>query len=223
MTRIRAVIFDMDGVLLEAKEWHYEALNRALAHYGHIITRQEHLTTYDGLSTRRKLEMLTREHDLPAAFHERINELKQQYTLELIESLCEPLPIHEFALATLKSEGYIVGLASNSIRQTVDVAMERANLARYFDFTLSNQDVGKPKPHPEIYLAAMERAGTAPSECVIVEDNHHGVEAATLAGGHVCRVGSVYDVTYNRIRGFIDAIEIPAEVAVDRMKERKAA
>jgi beta-phosphoglucomutase len=222
MTRIRAVIFDMDGVLLEAKEWHYEALNRALAHYGHVITRQEHLTTYDGLSTRRKLEMLTREHDLPATFHDRINDLKQQYTLELIESLCEPLPIHEFALATLKSEGYVVGLASNSIRQTVDVAMERANLSQYFDFTLSNQDVSKPKPHPDIYLAAMDRAGALPSEVVVVEDNHHGVEAATRAGGHVCRVGSVYDVTYNRIRGFIDAVEAPAEVG-DRVQERRAA
>jgi beta-phosphoglucomutase len=52
---IKAVVFDMDGVLIEAKDWHYEALNRALKLFGYEISRYEHLTTFDGLPTRRKL------------------------------------------------------------------------------------------------------------------------------------------------------------------------
>ena len=59
--QIKAVLFDMDGVLIDAKEWHYEALNRALALFGMPISRFEHLTTFDGLPTRKKLEMLSLE------------------------------------------------------------------------------------------------------------------------------------------------------------------
>ena len=77
MTKVKAVIFDMDGVLIDAKDWHYEALNRALNHFGYNISRYDHLVTFDGLPTRRKLEMLTREQGLPNALHKLINELKQ--------------------------------------------------------------------------------------------------------------------------------------------------
>ena len=67
---IKAVIFDMDGVLIEAKDWHFNALNKALSLFGYEISRFEHLTTYDGLPTSRKLEMLTIEHGLPKELHE---------------------------------------------------------------------------------------------------------------------------------------------------------
>jgi beta-phosphoglucomutase-like phosphatase (HAD superfamily) len=69
MTRIKAVIFDMDGVLIDAKEWHYEALNRALTVYGFGISRHDHLATYDGLPTNTKLEILSREQGLPRSLH----------------------------------------------------------------------------------------------------------------------------------------------------------
>ena len=81
---IKAVIFDMDGVLIEAKEWHYEALNRALQLFGYEISRLDHLTTYDGLPTKKKLEMLSIENDLPRNLHSFINEMKQLYTVEMV-------------------------------------------------------------------------------------------------------------------------------------------
>lgn len=81
---IKAVIFDMDGVLIEAKDWHYEALNKALNLFGHTISRHDHLTTYDGLPTSRKLNMLSVEHDLPVELHNFINEMKQAYTMEIV-------------------------------------------------------------------------------------------------------------------------------------------
>jgi beta-phosphoglucomutase-like phosphatase (HAD superfamily) len=107
----------------------------------------------------------------------------------------------------LRSEGYVLGVASNAVRKTVDLMMERANLRQYLDFVLSNQDVSKPKPDPEIYLSAMARAGVTPKECVVVEDNQHGIEAASRAGAHVLRVTSVSEVHYSRIRTFIDSLE----------------
>jgi HAD superfamily hydrolase (TIGR01509 family) len=203
MQAIKSVVFDMDGVLIDAKEWHYEALNRALAHYGFTITRAEHLETFDGLPTRRKLELLSSEKGLPRDLHPAINRLKQDYTLDLIETECRPVWHHQRALGSLKRDGYTLGLASNSIRRTIERMMSLAQLDGFLDFMLSNEDVSQPKPSPEIYLAAARRAGVTPEQCVVVEDNHHGIEAATRAGANVLAVGGVDDVTYENIGEFI--------------------
>jgi beta-phosphoglucomutase len=205
--KIKAVVFDMDGVLIDAKEWHYESLNRALAIFDCEITRLEHVRHYDGLPTRKKLEMLSRDKDFPRHLHARVNHLKQMYLLEIVESQCLPDPQHIEALSRLRDEGFVLGVASNSIRRTVDTMLEKAGLLSYLDFTLSNEDVSKPKPDPEIYLAALDRAGVLPHECVVVEDNQHGVEAATNAGAHVFQVETVKDVAFAGIRSFIWSIE----------------
>lgn len=206
MPEIQAVIFDMDGVLIDAKEWHYEALNRALRLFGHEISRYDHLHAYDGLPTRKKLEMLTRQHGLPSGLHRFINDLKQQYTMEIVHARCKPVFTHEYALARLKSEGFRLGLASNSIRRTVETMMDYANLTGYFTAMLSNEDVERAKPHPDIYLKAAGLLGVAPDACLVLEDNAHGIQAARAAGTHVLEVGTVHDVTYDRIRHAIDAI-----------------
>ena len=152
----------MDGVLIEAKDWHYEALNKALGLFGYTISRYDHLITYDGLPTRKKLEMLSMERNLPRALHSFINEMKQQYTMELIYQKCKPIFYHEYALSKLKSEGYRLAVASNSVRNSVEMMMEKSNLIQYVEFLLSNQDVKNPKPHPEIYQTAISRLGLQP-------------------------------------------------------------
>lgn len=200
---IRAVIFDMDGVLIDAKDWHYEALNKALSLFGYEISRFEHLTTYDGLPTRRKLEMLSVERDLPRALHAFINEMKQIYTMEIIYSRCKPYFAHEFALAKLKAEGYLLGVASNSVRTTVKVMMEKSCLDKYLDVQLSNEDVLHAKPDPEIYLKAMNLLQVQPQEVLIVEDNDNGIKAARASGAHVMEVKTIEDVTLERVRHHI--------------------
>lgn len=207
MSRIKAVIFDMDGVLIDARDWHYEALNRALGLFGYAISRFDHLSTYDGLPTRRKLEMLTIERGLPQPLHDFINELKQQYTMELIHANCKPTFQHEYCLANLKADGYKVGVASNSVRATVEIMMEKAALVPYLDTMVSNEDVTHPKPHPEIYDLALSRLGVPPSEAVVIEDNAHGIASAESAGTHVQAVSSPVDVTWQRIRSAIDSAE----------------
>ena len=204
---IKAILFDMDGVLIDAKEWHYEALNEALKIFGYEINRYEHLTSYDGLPTSVKLNKLTVEKGLPEALHSFINEMKQQYTIALIHSHCKPRFNHEYALSRLKAEGYKLAVGSNSIRQTVLLMMEKARLSQYFDILLSNQDVKHSKPSPEIYLTAMERLGVKPHECIIVEDNENGIKAAIASGGHVLQVNTVDDVTYSAIRARIQEVE----------------
>jgi beta-phosphoglucomutase len=196
---IRAVVFDMDGVLVDAREWHYEALNRALGHFGTAISRFDHLVTYDGLPTRAKLEMLTRENALPRDLHAFVGELKQAYTMELIWQHCKPVFQHEYALSRLKLDGFLLGLASNSIRSTIEEMMRKAALLQHLDVLMSNEDVTHGKPDPEIYVKAMAALGVQPSEVLVVEDNEKGVRAAKAAGAHVLQVKEPADVTYTLI------------------------
>jgi len=207
MAKIKAVLFDMDGVLIEAKDWHYEALNKALALFGYEITRTEHLSGYDGLPTRTKLKKLTMEKGLPEELHDFINEMKQQYTVKIIHNQCRPRFNHEFALSKLKAEGYRIAVCSNSIRMTIEMMMEYAKLSGYLDFIISNQDVKNAKPDPEIYLVAMEKLKLKPEECLICEDNENGIEAAIASGGCLLAVKTVDDVNYNNIKKRINEIE----------------
>ncbi len=208
MTKIKAIIFDMDGVLIEAKDWHYEALNQALELFGYKISRYEHLVTFDGLPTKKKLEMLSMERGLPKGLHKFINHMKQIYTMEHVYMKCKPLFCHQYALSKLKSEGYKLALGSNSVRITIDMMLGKADLMKYMDFTLSNQDVKKSKPDPEIYNTAIVRLGFKPEECLIVEDNPNGVKAALASGANLLKVETVYDVNYQNIRNRINEIEL---------------
>jgi beta-phosphoglucomutase len=199
MTTIKAVLFDMDGVLIEAKEWHYQAFNKALNLFGISISEHDHIKTFDGLPTKKKLEILALHHDLPEERHEFINEMKQQYTMEMIHAKCKPCPIHQFALSNLQSMGYKMALCSNSIRNTVEIMMKKAELDKYFDIMISNEDVSKGKPDPEMYLKAMAYLGLHPQECLIIEDNENGIKAARAAGGHLLIVQEVNDTNFTNI------------------------
>ena len=197
----------MDGVLIEAKDWHYEALNKALSLFGFEISRYDHLVTFDGLPTSRKLEMLTVERGLPRSLHAFINEMKQQYTMDYVYTCCKPRFVHQYALSHLKADGYRLALASNSIRRTIELMIEKAGLTEYMELMLSNQDVVKAKPDPEIYLTAIQRLGLKPEECLICEDNQNGIQAALASGAHLFKVDTVNDVTYSNIKRRIEEIE----------------
>lgn len=202
---IKAVLFDMDGVLLDAKEWHYQALNEALELKGFApISRRDHLTVYDGLPTavklRRHLPELTEE------ARQEINALKQKLVLEIAGRLCRENPLHLEALSFLKEQGYSLAVCSNSIRHFVDEMMIKTRLKPFLDFFLSNQDVSTPKPDPEIYVTAIKRLGLSPEEVVICEDNPHGLAAARASGAHVFRVETVNDVCCQNLKRFIEQL-----------------
>jgi beta-phosphoglucomutase len=204
---IKAILFDMDGVLIEAKEWHYDALNKALDLFGMPISRFDHLTTFDGLPTKKKLQMLSKERHLPEELHDFINDMKQQYTMEIVHTECKPTFVHEFALSTLKAKGYKIAVCSNSVRNTVEMMMEKASLSQYIDLMISNEDVVQGKPDPEMYSKAMKHFGLKPQECLIVEDNENGIKAAKAAGGHLLVVREVIDTNFDNILKKINEIE----------------
>ena len=198
---IKLVIFDLDGVLVEARDIHYEALNRALfdVNEKYVIEKEEHLSSYDGLSTSKKLKKLTKEKGLPEKLHNQIWRDKQKYTHKVILDTVKPDWSIVSLLKRLKHEGYTVYCASNSIRSSVKLMLLKANYMESIDEYFSNEDVKNPKPHSEIYLKCMVHAGVNPSECLIVEDSHIGREAATASGAALLGVKGLQDVNVKNV------------------------
>ena len=202
---IKLVVFDLDGVLVDARELHYEALNEALAVIDtkYVVQRAEHLSTYDGLSTTKKLHMLTESKGLPEDLHNAVWKLKQSKTIEIIDAFAPDQRMIGI-LRRLKKEGYTVACATNSIRETAKLQLIRRGFFEHIDFLYSNQDVRKPKPSAEIYMRCMLRADVDPNETVVIEDSHHGRKAALCSGAHLFAVKNSEDVSYNKIKAVID-------------------
>jgi HAD superfamily hydrolase (TIGR01509 family) len=106
----------------------------------------------------------------------------------------------------LRRDGFRLAVCSNSIRSSVELMLRGAGLIEDFDFYLSNEDVARPKPDPEMYLKAMQLLGIGAGQTVIVEDAGPGIEAAHRSKAHVCQVSSFDEVEYRRIRSFIDRL-----------------
>jgi beta-phosphoglucomutase-like phosphatase (HAD superfamily) len=203
---IKAIIYDLDGVLVDATEWHYDALNRALHTFGFTITREEHESFYNGLPTRKKLEVLSKEKGFPLALKEFVNSLKQVYTREEILKNCAPHFDKQYMLAKFQKGGMRQAVCSNAIRDSVDLMLRQSGLLEYLEFFMGNDEVSKPKPHPEMYISALQKLGITPEEAVIVEDSPHGIEAAKASGAHVCIVSGFTEVNYDKLNSFIKSV-----------------
>jgi HAD superfamily hydrolase (TIGR01509 family) len=194
---IKLIIFDLDGVLVEAKNIHFDALNEALGSK-YSIEWNEHLSRYDGLKTNQKLEMLTQEKGLPSSMYKQVWDEKQRLTLQKLSSL-QPSNQLQACMLSLVNEGYKIACCSNSIRKTVLTVLSKLGIIEYFDLILSNEDVKNSKPHPEIYWKAISMVGCLPEETLIIEDSPFGLLAASRSKSHVMRVESPKDITYNNI------------------------
>ena len=192
----KAVLFDLDGVLVDACDWHYEALNRALKQVSNYeISREDHTTTYNGLPTKRKLQMLADVGVIRKSDIDRISNLKQELTVGVIEDFC----IHSIPkvamMKMLKDAGYKIGCVTNSIRMTARLMLEKTGLMDYFDVVVTNEQCNYNKPHPEPYIKALVKLGSLPQDSIIVEDSPKGLEAARLTGCRVLEVKNATKVT----------------------------
>ncbi len=204
---IKLIISDFDGVLLDLKEIHYEALNKALLSVGEefVITPEEHLKIFDGLSTKRKLEILEEIKDLPKDKFDEINVLKQKFTVDLLGDFSKINPDIAGIILGFKRQHYKFYVASNAIRHTVELGLKKLGISHLVDKFYSNEDVAKSKPNPEMYLRCMADAGVSPQETLIIEDSKHGRAAAVKSGAHVCGVDNSFDFNLGRIWESINA------------------
>ena len=167
MTKL--VIFDLDGVLIDSKDHHYEALNQALG-TEYAISREDHVSTYDGLPTIDKLKLLTKNKGLPADRYEQIWKDKQTNTLKIFsECVAKDYELMGY-FQQLVDSGYKFAVASNSIRNTVKIILLRLGLLEFIDVYISNEDVVRNKPFPSMYWKCMMTLGALPDDTVILED-----------------------------------------------------
>ena len=201
----KLVIMDLDGVLIDSRELHYEALNEALRKVGeeYVITRDEHLSKYDGLNTTKKLKMLTEDKGLPAQFYDQIWNDKQHATFQLIPR-CPKNSSARYIMEHLRMQGWKIAVASNSIRETVRIALDSLGVLGLVDYYVSNEDVKYTKPYPEMYWKCMIAVGAIPKNTIIVEDSHIGREGALNSGGHLYPVKDAYELNG---RVFMEMIE----------------
>ena len=204
---IKLIVFDLDGVLVETKKLHYEAFNKALRDVDvkYEITLEEHLSKYDGLSTRKKLDLLGREKGLSGMEFERIWMRKQLYTSQMLRELKSDDRIIN-VLSKLKNDGYTIAVASNSIRDSVKITLLKLGFLEYIDFYLSNEDIRHPKPHPEIYLRAIIESSSSPKETLIIEDSIVGRKAANESGAYLMGINNPTDIIYENIINYINSI-----------------
>lgn len=206
MNKIKLIIFDLDGVLVEAKNIHYEALNEALGK-DYAISWNEHLSTYDGLKTFQKLEMLSKQKDLPVDSHQAVWELKQKLTQQKLKEL-RPNQTLQSIMNGLVDDGYKLAVCSNSIRKTVLTVLSKLGIMEYMDYVISNEDVDNSKPHPEMYWKAISKMKCLPEETLIVEDSPYGLLAAARSKSYILRVKNTKEVTYTNIFKKITEIEM---------------
>jgi HAD superfamily hydrolase (TIGR01509 family) len=194
---IKLVLFDLDGVLIDAKKIHFDSLNLALG-TEYAISEDEHNSVYDGRKTLEKLKMLSERKGLSIESHEKIYNEKQKITMQMISQL-EPIEEIVLTFKELEASGYIIGVCTNSIRRTALTALSKTNLIKYCSIILSNEDVKNSKPHPEIYWKAMSMLGVLPEETLIIEDSPPGLLAAQRSRANYIRVDNPADVTREKI------------------------
>ena len=203
---VKLVIFDLDGVLVDTKNLHFDALNMSLENE-YKISWNEHLSVYDGLKTQQKLDMLTQQKGLPIELHKSIWETKQKITLELLKSI-EPNEFITSTMVKLSEDGYKIAVCSNSIRKTVLTVLSKLNIIEYIDFILSNEDVKNPKPHPEMYWKTISTMSVLPEETLIIEDSPYGLLAASRSKSHILRVKNPGEVNVESIYKKLEEIEM---------------
>lgn len=218
----KLVIFDLDGVLIDSRELHYHALNDALAKVGQefVISREEHLSTYDGLNTTRKLEMLSEKKGLDRKYFDQVWKDKQTETFKLLREL----PKNHTAIyiiAQLKKRGWKVAVASNSIRESVRIALNAIGILGDVDFMVSNEDVKRPKPFPEMYWQCMTALNVLPKNTIIVEDSHIGRQGAIESGGTLYPVEDSYDLNDVRFMERIEQFEREHKEVVIPWRDKK--
>ncbi len=176
---MKAIIFDMDGVIIDSEPLHFELERELLEEFGGKVSKEEH-ETFVGTTDYHMWDTFKNKFDLEPSIEEFIEMKKKKFVqnihrVKLIENF------HGF-LVKVHEEGYAVALASSNNKKAVDSIIENFGLDKYFKVAISGEDVTNGKPNPEIFLKAANKINAEPYECLVIEDSTNGVIAAKAAG-----------------------------------------
>jgi HAD superfamily hydrolase (TIGR01509 family) len=213
---IDTIIFDLDGVLINSKNIHFESLNRALSHnkLKYQISYEDHLKSFDGLPTSKKLEILNKKKLVPKRLNKKIKLKKNQLTRKLLkENLTFDKKI--YSLFQKLSKKYKIGIATNAIEETLQIAIKKLRIGKFVKFSISTENIKNSKPHPEIYLRSIVNLNSKPKNTLVLEDSHNGRISAKEAGARLMPIKSLEDVTYKNITNFIENKKIELSDKID--------
>jgi HAD superfamily hydrolase (TIGR01509 family) len=204
--KIKLIISDLDGVLVDTRDIHFNVLNKALAEIDekYVISYKDHLSKFDGLSTNKKLELLTKEKELPIDLYKTIWQRKQELTVNELENQIEPSEKIINIIKELKNKNIKFYVASNSIKKTVEICLKKLGIYDLVDGFLSNEDVLSPKPHPEIFMRCMINEKVLPQNTLILEDSYVGRSAAIASGANLCPINKIEDLNIEKIKTYMD-------------------
>jgi HAD superfamily hydrolase (TIGR01509 family) len=181
MSVARAVLWDMDGTLIDSEEFHWISWRNAMANEGIVITREQFRSSF-GQRNDSIIPSWLGAAATPERI-ERISNAKEELYRQLVQTEgMTPLPGVASWLHRLHEQGWLQAIASAAPRANIEIVLEVLSASRFFQGIVSADDVHKGKPDPEVYLIAASRVGASPDKCIVVEDAVAGVEGARRAG-----------------------------------------
>jgi HAD superfamily hydrolase (TIGR01509 family) len=175
-----AVIFDMDGVIVDSEPRHERAFLKLFDELGYADSHGIHFPDYYGRSDKVLFEDFIEKHQPPQS----IDELLDRRHAHLVEMLRKEQPVFEGLPDILEkcAKRWPIAVASGSLHTVIDEVLAIKNLRQHFDAVVSSQDVPRGKPHPDIFLHTAALLKTEPARCVVIEDSDAGITAANAAG-----------------------------------------
>jgi beta-phosphoglucomutase len=211
---LKAVIFDMDGVLVDSFEAHRKAFDLVMSrHYGFHVNAEEFIS-YFGTNPKDIARGLLKTHGIPNGDIEKLTEEKKVAFRQFIKEGVKVLPGVKALLEKLKQDGTPIAVASTPAKESVLLTLETAGLRQYFNVIVGLDDVRLGKPAPDIYLKAAEILGIKPKDCWVVEDSLSGIQAGKAAGMKVVGV----QTGFHSRKGLLDA---GAEIVVENLEKLK--
>ena len=205
---IKFIIFDLDGVLVETKDIHFKALNRALlkTKTKYQISYTDHLKKFDGIPTKDKLSILLKEKKINKNEISKINTLKQKFTTEFLKKDIK-FSKNIYNIFFNLSKKFKLAVATNSINETLNICLDKLKIKKFLSFYIGTDNLIYNKPHPEIYLRCLVENGFMPSETLIIEDSYVGRLSAKEAGCNLLPLKFPSELSNSKIIEFIDEIE----------------
>lgn len=187
----KSFIFDIDGVLVNTKKMHYETLNYSLSLIDkkYVINEEDQKNIFEGLTTNQKLKILTSTKGLPEHLHNHIWRTKQEESYKMLHKIKQDQELINI-FKIIKKNNIKIGVASNSIRQSVEKILQNLGVIDLVDCYLSNEDINSPKPSPEIYKKCMDILGSTPELTTIFEDSYVGRLSAVQSNARLVEISN---------------------------------
>jgi HAD superfamily hydrolase (TIGR01509 family) len=178
---IQAVIFDLDGVIIDSEPMHLEVDRNIIRSIGIDISDEE-LKKYIGVSNVKLWSDLVGKYKINHNVEELVNQQKNSKIKAFKENDLKPVRGVVELIDSIRKANLSLAIASSSPKEFIDVVLKRLDMQNKFEFILSGENFKKGKPEPDIFLTAAKLLGKSPEQCVVIEDSTHGITAAKRAG-----------------------------------------